>query len=44
MDLTVYTIAGFVVVLVGVCTLALMQNVKDADECIEEMLNRKNEK
>lgn len=44
MDLTLYSIVVFAVALVGVCTLAIMQNVKDADECIEEMLNRKNEK
>lgn len=41
MDLTLLIIGGFIIALVGVCALALFQNVKEADEAWEEALNKK---
>ncbi len=44
MDLTLFVIGGFIVAIVGVCTLALMQNAKDADEAWEESIKDKQNK
>lgn len=44
MDLTLLIIGGFIVTLAGVCTLALMQNAKDADEAWEEAIRKEQSK
>lgn len=44
MDLTLFVIGGFIVAIVGVCTLALMQNAKDVDEVWEESIKDKQNK
>lgn len=44
MDLTLVIIGGFIVTLAGVCTLALMQNAKDADEAWEEAIRKEQSK
>lgn len=41
MDLTYYIFGGLILILIGVCGFALMQNAKDADEELEEMFNNK---
>lgn len=32
MDLTLFVIGGFILLLVGTCALALIQNARDAEE------------
>lgn len=44
MDLTTVIIGGFIVVIAGVCGLALMQNAKDADDAWEEAIRKKQNK
>lgn len=44
MDWASLIIGGFIVTLAGVCTLALFQNAKEADEAWEEAIKNKQNK